>query len=227
VAPDRDNLAVNDIYPCIQGEGVLAGTPMVLIRLHGCGVGCPWCDTKETWEAIPVHRKAYLADALGTGPFWAWASPLEIALKAQTLAARSKWALVTGGEPADQPLSGLVDALHHYGLKAAVETSGTAIGHVRAGFDHVCVSPKIGMPGGKPILKEAVAAAHEIKFVVGREADLETLERFLAEHRPCPETVVSVQPLSTQAKATAICLKYAMGRGHRLSLQLHKYLNER
>lgn len=36
---------VNDIYTTVQGEGCQTETAMVLLRLQGCGVGCPWCDT--------------------------------------------------------------------------------------------------------------------------------------------------------------------------------------
>jgi 6-pyruvoyltetrahydropterin/6-carboxytetrahydropterin synthase len=45
---------VNDIYTCIQGEGVQTGVAMVLLRLQGCAVGCPWCDTKETSGTMSV-----------------------------------------------------------------------------------------------------------------------------------------------------------------------------
>jgi 7-carboxy-7-deazaguanine synthase len=63
---------VNDCYPCVQGEGVQTGVAMVLLRLHGCAVGCPWCDTKETWLMDPAHEVATLDEALGANPQYAY-----------------------------------------------------------------------------------------------------------------------------------------------------------
>ena len=48
-------LKINEMFETIQGEGVKTGVPSVFVRLQGCPVGCPWCDTKHTWtldEAI-------------------------------------------------------------------------------------------------------------------------------------------------------------------------------
>ena len=38
-------LASQGVYWTIQGEGHFVGEPMVFIRLAGCSVGCPKCDT--------------------------------------------------------------------------------------------------------------------------------------------------------------------------------------
>jgi 7-carboxy-7-deazaguanine synthase len=219
-------IRLNDCYACIQGEGVLAGTPMVLVRLQGCGVGCPWCDTRETWANDARNRVDSIDEAVGTNPRWVDADPDSIAARARGLAPAIRWALVTGGEPAEQPLRPLVDALHGVGFSVAIETSGTADGHIDAGIDWICVSPKLGMPGGKPILAEALTGAHEIKMVVGKPADLEALDGLLAGvgHG---RTQVTLQPLSQSPKATELCIRTCLERGWRLSLQLHKYIEQR
>ena len=36
---------VNEIFYSIQGEGYWTGTPAIFIRLSGCNLNCPWCDT--------------------------------------------------------------------------------------------------------------------------------------------------------------------------------------
>ena len=41
---------INEIFETLQGEGTFTGVPSIFIRLQGCPVGCPWCDTQHTWE---------------------------------------------------------------------------------------------------------------------------------------------------------------------------------
>ncbi len=220
---------VNDIYHCIQGEGCQTGLPMVLIRLMGCPVACPWCDTKETWRPDEELR-VDLHEAMGQNPWWAEATAADIVrhIRANVLPRRQHplgWALLTGGEPAQQPLSELVKELHHQGLCVALETSGTALGHVGAGVDWVCVSPKVGMPGGEIVLPEAVAEADEIKWVVAGPRDIERLKGFLGAYQLKEDTQVCLQPVSQNAAATRLCVEVCKEMGWRLSIQTHKYLN--
>jgi len=200
---------------------------MALIRLHGCAVGCGFCDTKESWHPDAANRRETIPEAAGTGPLWCDAEPAEIARHARSLNPATPWALVTGGEPAEQALAPLADALRAEGFKTALETSGTAAGFLGAAFDWVCVSPKLGMPGGKSVLPEALAAADEVKMVVGKPADLDALDRLLARNPVKPECAICLQPLSASPKATALCVETVKARGWRLSLQAHKLLGER
>ena len=41
-------LAINSIFYTIQGEGPFAGSPAVFVRLAGCNLQCPMCDTEYT-----------------------------------------------------------------------------------------------------------------------------------------------------------------------------------
>lgn len=215
---------VNDCYTCIQGEGVQAGVAMVLLRLHGCEVGCPWCDTKETWTFDPTQEVATIADALGANPRYTTMSAAAIARHIGQNHPGPKWVLVTGGEPAQYDLKPLVTALHQRRYQVALETSGTETGHLAAGFDWVCVSPKLNMPGGKVVKAEALASAHEIKHVVGRQQDINNLDALLAAHPVSPEAQICLQPVSLSRKATDLCMSAVQARGWRLSLQTHKYI---
>lgn len=221
------NYPINDCYTCVQGEGVQTGVAMVLLRLHGCAVGCPWCDTQETWFFEPGNEVKTLAEAQETPGRYAFLSVAEIVNHIISQHPGPKWVLVTGGEPAQYPLQPLVEGLHAAGYKVALETSGTELGHLAAGFDWVCVSPKINMPGGKKVLPEALTPADEIKQVVGRPADVTQLDELLQTAALKPTVQICLQPVSQSQKATDLCLQTVQERGWRLSLQMHKYLGAR
>lgn len=225
--PDK-RYPINDCYPTIQGEGGLCGTPMTLLRFQGCPVGCPWCDTKETWELDAANERPNIQDALGTSPLWAKLGPDEIVELVHQFALPSKWVLITGGEPALYTLRPVVDALHKANYLCALETSGTAKGFLSSEFDYVTVSPKWAMPGGKTVQMACLAASSEIKQVIGKPADLTPLLEALATEE-LAEWIgrVSLQPVSQSEKATKLCLEYAFQYGFSVSLQVHKLLQVR
>jgi len=110
------------VYWTIQGEGALVGEPMVFIRLAGCSVGCPSCDTNYA--------------------FWRECSEDEIAaecLDHRIANGRSKYAWVTGGEPTDQDIEPLMAALWSAGFIPCLATSG--IRPVSSEWGWVSVSP--------------------------------------------------------------------------------------
>jgi len=215
---------INDCYTCIQGEGVQTGVAMVLLRLHGCAVGCPWCDTKETWTFEQQSETTALMDAIGANPKHTYMNATDIAHYIVTHHPGPKWILVTGGEPAQYDLKQLVTALHQHNYKVALETSGTETGHLGANLDWVCVSPKLDMPGGKMVQGNAFANAHEIKHVVGRQQDIDNLDDLLTQYPVPPKTVICLQPVSLSQKATDLCMEVVQQRGWRLSVQMHKYI---
>lgn len=216
---------LNDIYTCVQGEGCQTGVAMVLLRLHGCPVGCPWCDTKETWVANPANQVATIREARGANAHYTEVDERTIARHINTFHPGPRWILLTGGEPAMQQLGPLVNELHEFGYKVAIETSGTARGVLGAGVDWVCVSPKIDMPGGLAVLPEVVAVADEVKMVVGKQADIDKLDQLLASAPTHGrERQVCLQPVSQSEAATRLCIEVVQARGWRLSVQMHKYL---
>ncbi len=97
-------LAPEPVFRTFQGEGVLAGTPMVFIRLAGCPVGCPGCDTDYS-----VAGKATAA---------------QIAASAASVKGNCRWAWITGGEPAIHDLGPLISKLRGRNFRVGISTSG-------------------------------------------------------------------------------------------------------
>lgn len=113
-----DILDVHSIFYTIQGEGPFSGEPAVFIRLAGCNLQCPGCDTEYTsprrdmglWTVVAEVYKALQAKI----------APSNMACK------KRKWLVViTGGEPFRQPLGPLVRELLSRDFKVQVETNGT------------------------------------------------------------------------------------------------------
>lgn len=213
---------VNDIYPCIQGEGCNTGVPMVMVRLQGCEVGCPWCDTKETWGLeSPFVQRATLEDAMGPNRNYALAEPAEIASFARFRGQKLHWALLSGGEPAKYSLEDLVAALHGVGFRVAIETSGTENGHYSSRVDWITLSPKFDMPGGKPV---TYWLNDELKFPIGKQEDLTRLRGLIESGRIEQDAVICLQPVSLSKAATDLCVRACYEHGWRLSCQTQKFL---
>lgn len=115
---------VADVFASVQGEGDLAGTPMLFVRLAGCNLVCPWCDT--THEAREEVGTAALVSRL-----------------VRDRPPGASWVCLTGGEPLLQPVAVLALGLREAGFKVALETNGT-IDCAPACIDWVAVSPKPG-----------------------------------------------------------------------------------
>ncbi len=107
----------------------------------------------------------------------------------------------------------------------SVEELSQAAAQCRVSKDTwVTVSPKLNMPGKKTLSSSAMLRANEIKFVVGKQADIATLKSLLTEW---PHSNVWVQPMSQSANATQLAVAAAMDNGWRVSVQTHKYVGWR
>lgn len=118
----RYPLAPNPIFWTLQGEGHLRGFQMAFVRLAGCSVGCPFCDTD------------YRVDSRATAA--------EIAERVDAVtppSSRDRWVWITGGEPTDHELRPVFAALRERRFSIALATSG----HRRAipPVDWLSVSP--------------------------------------------------------------------------------------
>lgn len=111
-------LRVNEIFYSLQGEGHFTGTPAVFVRLSGCNLRCPFCDTDH--HASVGMTYAQVVERVAAFP--------------------SRHVVVTGGEPSMQLTDGFIDALHAAGCFVQVETNGTL--PLPPSVDWVTCSPK-------------------------------------------------------------------------------------
>jgi organic radical activating enzyme len=101
-------LKVHSYFPTIQGEGIFAGQAAFFIRLMGCNLQCPGCDTEYTTDAPLLLYPRAVVELLET-------------------AGRHYGDLVviTGGEPFRQNITPAVLELVEHGYHVQIETNGT------------------------------------------------------------------------------------------------------
>ena len=157
---------VNEIFYSLQGEGFHTGKAAVFVRLSGCNLRCPFCDTD--FSAFTLMSATQIAERV-----------FAYSTDADTLI------VLTGGEPSLQADAALTEALHRYGQTITIETNGTH--PLPDGIDWVTLSPKAGT-------KIVLPRADEVKVVLTADT-LPDLLRWLevypdAHHylQPCSQT---------------------------------------
>lgn len=141
-------IAPNGIFWSLQGEAHLRGFQMGFIRLAGCSVRCPGCDTN-----YQLGQRMTVAE-ITTRAFASWPHD------------RDQWVWITGGEPTDHDLGPLLKACARMGWRTALATSGCRP-HI-APVDWLSVSPHTIDPAG---FRQRYG--NEVKLVDGlKELDL-------------------------------------------------------
>lgn len=220
-------LPVVESFHSLQGEGVHAGRSAFFIRLAGCSVGCPWCDTKHSWIANrhPDISLKQLADET-----------------AFATAHGAGFVVLTGGEPLHHNLDLLTAELR----RATTQTSGkplpihletSGVNPLSGSPDWITLSPKRHAPPHPELL----AACHELKVVVHSADDLLFADAIAAKALATRaksnnndntsissqnhELVLLLQPGWNDAKAQELAITFVQAnRNWRLSLQTHKWL---
>lgn len=212
---------VNEIFESIQGEASFTGTPAIFIRMQGCPVGCHWCDTKHTWD---LKNPIPIVDMLNKQNDQANHAPMTAKEILKCLEVyKAKHIVITGGEPATNDLKQLTQTLILEDYSVQIETSGTFWVSCRPEC-FITVSPKVDMFGGYEILDEVLEMADEIKMPVGKLKDVEILKDLLKK-TTCDN--IWLQPLSTNKRATEICINEATLYNWKISIQTHKFIGVR
>jgi len=191
-------MKVNEIFYSLQGEGHFTGTAAVFVRLSGCNLRCPFCDTDHS-AAIEMSAEDIVAEVTRHP---------------------SRHVVITGGEPALQLTQELTDALHRAGCFIQVETNGTLT--LPAGIDWITCSPK-----DAPVVHTAVDELKVLFMGDGNDAArLAALGKTVARERrlqPC-----DTADADRNAAIVSGCISYIKEHPcWKLSLQTHKILNIR
>lgn len=193
-------MIVNEIFYSLQGEGYYSGTPSVFIRLAGCNLQCPFCDTQHQQGSIMSEEEI-----------------VEEAAKY-----KGRHVVITGGEPSLQLTASLVDKLHAIGKYVAVETNGTH--ELPSNVDWITLSPKDAFVHTSSA-RVKLTRCNELKvvFTGSSVADYSHIE---AQHRylqPC-DTGNEQENISILKDTIAYCLEHPQWS---LSLQMHKIVGVR
>ena len=233
-------LVVSEVFgPTLQGEGPAAGRPAVFLRVGGCNLACPWCDTAYTWDWKGTSDMA----AEGYGAFdpareLTALAPRQVADLALGYLRHGDRLVISGGEPmSQQPALAAVlrlirDEWPH--LAVEVETNGTKAptDELDALVSGYVVSPKLGHTGDpehRRIVPDALAALFATgkavaKVVCAHPTDVEQVDRLVAEVGIAPGAVW-LMPLGREPGELEWHLgdlaDAAVARGYNLTTRLH------
>ncbi len=186
-----------EIFTSIQGEALFAGLQQIFVRLRGCDLNCPWCDT-------PAAREMEGDCSCQTRPgarAWTIPNPLSVAdvedaIK-RIIAANEPTAIhsisITGGEPLLYPqfVAALAATLQPLHLPIMLETNGQRpreLHQVLRYIDWVAADYKLDSAMGRPLdgdareefLRMAQRKRAFVKIVITDAATEEELEEVFA-----------------------------------------------
>lgn len=186
---------VSEIFTSIQGEGAHLGKVTTFIRLEGCNLRCPWCDTAD--KAFDIKPEHYLT------------------IEEILANVKSDFVVITGGEPTIHNLAPLAAALRQKECIVALETNGTNRIKDDDMFDWITCSPK-------PPLYELKCHADELKYVCDENLTVEHIKAIRTIHY---EGLIWIQPESHKPESIAKAVSMVHAHPWlRMGIQLHKVL---
>ncbi len=207
-------LYVHSIFSTIQGEGPYAGERAIFVRLFGCNLQCPGCDTDYTSnnaeldcsEVVNLVKESHEAPYL---------------------------VVITGGEPFRQNIGDFCNELLAEGYKVQVESNGTLAPSFNLSSEvYIVCSPKTGR-----IQRHMLERMNALKYVVNwRSVAEDGLPLLALNHTAKPHVArppadfqgpIFVQPMDAndmvedmmnKKAAVKLCIEH----GYTLQLQIHK-----
>lgn len=234
-------MKVSEAFLSVQGEGTHIGVPSFFIRLTGCNLRCPWCDSKFSSYGNPEGTTI---------------DPLDLVKKLKT-EYNDSWnvvthVVITGGEPLIQmnELVELCSLLKSYNKYITIETNGTIRPHHMLKCDLYSISPKTSnseptdtndyilhknnnISAVEHIIK-CENSDYQLKFVYDSKQDLNDIKSFIMTrvnrnmYGNIPSSKVFLMPMGNtleeiQAKSLEL-VEICKETGFTLSTRLHIYL---
>ena len=199
-------IKVSEIFTSFQGEGPYVGTPATFLRLYGCNLDCEWCDTDiSTYEMLSVDDVA------------------EIILT-QMEFNNIKTLIITGGEPTLQmeEIKRLIKELPE-DIKIQMETNGSLFEYIPE-IEYV-ISPKQD--------KEKVFENYYnyentfFKFIITSQEDIDEVISLKEKYNYDKAIWLQGEFSRDGEMADLIRENFPRLENVKLSVQTHKYLNQR
>ena len=199
-------IKVSEIFTSFQGEGPYVGTPATFLRLYGCNLNCEWCDTDiSTYEMLSVDDVAEI-------------------LITQMEFNNIETLIITGGEPTLQmeEVKRLIEELPD-DIRIQMETNGSLFEYIPE--VEFVISPKED--------KEKVFENYYkydnvfFKFVITSQEDIDEVIS-LKDKYGYDKTIWLQGEVSQDGEmADLIRENFPRLENVKLSVQTHKYLNQR
>ena len=166
---------INEIFDSVQFEGIIHhGKFARFLRLAGCNLNCPWCDTDYT----PKYK-------------------LEVAELALRLRAglTAELIVLTGGEPTIQDLETLIDCLNlPVGSAIQVETNGSQPNLLKRLLKRANVtvtwSPKAALLESQVYCDMLTGGYYSEIKTIWKTLPVDFLQMLIQQHKP-----ICIQPL--------------------------------
>jgi 7-carboxy-7-deazaguanine synthase len=218
---ESGTINVHSYFLTIQGEGPFCGQRALFIRLHGCNLRCPGCDTEYTSTSVA-------------------ATELFMVNRAREFLPVGGLVVVTGGEPLRQNIVPQIRRLLEAGFRVQIETNGVLWIHDLSSLLMLYPSTLtiVCSPKTSRIHDKVLANAAAFKYVLQADnVDDDGLPLRALRHpasprvaRPRPGATVYVQPMdeadpAANARNLAVAIASVMEHGHTLQVQVHKIIN--
>lgn len=166
----------------IQGEGRLAGTPSIFVRLQGCNLRCIWRDADG--NIVPCDTRHASFDNEGQKVM----EVADIVKIIEQNRGNINHVVITGGEPMLQArgLVELLDRLKVMNIHTTIETNGTI-------FNEQCVK-LASLMSISPKLPSSIPSEDKLS-VRGYIADFQTIKhaKIIADIRPLQQIIDAVR----------------------------------
>jgi len=220
-------MKVNEVFTSIQGEGPLAGVPMVFLRLGGCNLSCVYCDTRRTEQDFEEINIPSVRDIITNYSF--------------NSGYKINWLCITGGEPLmqEKDLGILLLQLRDYKIDTIIETNGSIFPPDWRFASSWAIDVKCPSSGNKSdinILSRWLPLGPDdyFKFVVNDDTDIFFAEEIISKfdaYLNVPKSRIVLSPVFDGSDGNHLARDWALSvsnycvcNNYRFSLQLHKII---